>query len=35
MYIYFNNLEYTVDCSNHTFECFQIKPRGLPSEDDV
>jgi len=28
IYIYIYDLEYTVDCNDHTFKCFNIKPRG-------
>ena len=35
-YIYMYDLEYTVDCSDHTFKCFNIKPRssGQPTESE-
>jgi len=27
-YIYLYDLEYTVDCKDHTFKCIQIKKKG-------
>jgi len=32
IYIYMYDLEYTVDCNDHTFQCFNIKPRASTEE---
>jgi hypothetical protein len=34
IYVYVYDLEFTIDCSDHTLKCFHIKPRGSTEPTD-